>query len=505
MMLAGYVCLIGAGPGDPGLLTRRGLAYLKRADVVLYDHLAPPQLRLEGKAGCQWIAVGKEGGKPSWNQTAINQLLIDEARAGKFVVRLKGGDGFLFGRGGEEAEALVAAGIRYLFVPGVSASLSVPAGAGIPVTHRHFAHGVVVRSGHLSAQETIPRYTQVALMALATLPAVVEELLAQGYPETTPAAVISRGTTPFQRVVPGTLATIADLTQQAALTTPALLVAGEAVNLASRLTWRGNLPLTGKRILWTRPVQDREKPYLEELELLGAEVIRLPLFEVHPVSKEDFLKMIPEIVAHAWIVLTSQNAVKIFCDHLLAIGKDWRYLVKNRMAVIGAQTEAALTARGRIPDLTAAAENSRGLLNALLERLTPGDEVALCRASRTLPTLAAGLDKAGVPLRQFSLYHLKCPAYENALIDRLFEEPFDLVVLTAPSAVRHYFKLLHGRGLSPRETTRYACLGPETAAQLENAGHSAWIVPERPNLDELVKKVVVKWGGEADVSQHPDA
>ncbi|HYH03473.1 MAG TPA: uroporphyrinogen-III C-methyltransferase, partial [Bacillota bacterium] len=377
MVLSGYVCLVGAGPGDAGLITRQGLAYLKRAEVVLYDHLVPVELLLEVRNGCELINVGKRYGKPSHKQDAINELLIAKARSGKFVVRLKGGDPFLFGRGGEEAQALVAAKIPYLFVPGVSTSLSVPAAAGIPVTDRRWAPGLTIGTGHRADNAPVDqRYTQVILMSLENLAEVTGELIAQGYPEDTSAAVISRGTTPFQKLVAATLATITARVAQEQLPVPALLVVGAVVRLAKTLEWRSNLPLNGCRILWTRPREDYDQALLANLRLLGAQVIHLPTFEIQPFDQDAICAMLPELRESDWVVFTSRKAVKIFFHSMVAAGWDWRYFEASRFAVVGERTAAAMRGFGHIPDLVAAESHSARLLQELLALLKPQEQVA---------------------------------------------------------------------------------------------------------------------------------
>lgn len=504
-MLSGYVCLLGAGPGDTGLITRIGLGYLKRADVVLYDHLSPAQLQLETRPGCEWICVGKRCGMPSVGQAEINQLLLAKAKAGHFVVRLKGGDPFLFGRGGEEAEALVKAGIPYFIVPGISSSLSVPAAAGIPVTHRQLAHAVTIRTGHRGdPSQGEGRPTQVVLMSLNTLDEVSATLIAEGYPPETPAVVISRGTTPCQRVISGTLQTVASLAKQAGLPPPALLVVGEVAALSQALQWKSNLPLYGKRILWTL-VQSGDAPeYLEDLELLGAEVIRLPVLAVRPVPMSELARIVSEVAGYTWLVFTSQNAVRIFFDAMLEQGKDWSCFASSRIAVVGTKTAAALQRRGRNPDVTALG-NSRSLQERLIPLLSPGDRVALCQAEKTLPYLRDGLDKSGADYRQFALYSLECLEYPDDLIQRLFSEALDVAVFSAPSAVIQYFALLETHGLKPGSATRYACLGRETEAQLIQSGYPAWLVPAEPRLDQLIRQLIDELRSERDVSNHPFA
>jgi len=501
-MLSGYVCLLGAGPGDAGLITRIGLEYLKRADVVLYDQLIPMELLLETRPGCEWIDVGKRCGKPSMAQDEINRLLIAKAKAGHFVIRLKGGDPFLFGRGGEEAEALARAGIPYIVIPGISSCLSVPAAAGIPVTHRNVAHSVLIRTGRRGKParvESLP--TQVVLMSLNTLKEVSDTLMAEGYSPETPAAVISRGTTPFQRVVSGTLRTVASLAEEVGLAAPALLVAGEAAALSRTLEWKSRLPLSGKRIVWVDVQSEAASGCLEDMKLLGAEVIRLPVLAVRPQPQPQLARILAETVGYSWLVFTSQNAVRIFFEAMLAKDKDWNWLASSRIAAVGDKTAEALKTRGRNPDL-AAGGNSRSLWERLMPLLRSGDRVALCQAEKTLPYLSEGLDKIGAEYRRFVLYHLKGMDYPREWLECLCVQSPDVTVFTAPSAVVQYFELLESKGLNPDPATRYACIGRETEARLRQLGHAAWLVAAEPRLDRLARQLIEALRSECHVSKH---
>lgn len=501
-MLKGYVCLIGAGPGHAGLITQQGLNYLARADVVLYDRLVPAVLLLHTKPGCELIDVGKEGGKPSWRQSAINELLVEKAKEGHFVVRLKGGDPFLLGRGGEEAQALAAQSIPYILVPGVSSSYAVPAYAGIPVTHREYSSGVTVKSGVPAngKGENGRTETLVILMTLGKLRESAQRLMDQGYPAATPASVISRGSTTFQRVITGCLADIAARVEEARLPTPALLIVGEVVNLHQSLTWHGNLPLYGRRILSTRPVAKVKQDYLEELTLLGAEIVRLPTIEIKPLPTKELQGALLEIATYSWVVFTSATAVEVFCDTLLQTGYDWRSLAKVKIAVIGGATAEALKGNGRLPDLIASEGNSHGMLRTLLEHVSKDEQIALCRARQGLPVLARGLQAAGMNFKEFGLYDLEQPWYEPGLLRKIFADPFDLAIFTSPATARNLHSMLKASGAVLPKRTLMACLGPDTAKELVKLGWQPWLVPAEPRWELLIDDVLRKWGVKKDVS-----
>lgn len=502
MMLKGYVCLIGAGPGNPGLITCRGLAYLQRAEVVLYDHLIPAQLLLKTRPDCELLDVGKSCGRPSVSQEEINALMIAKAKAGRFVVRLKGGDPFLLGRGGEEAQSLADAGVPYIVVPGISSSYAVPAYAGIPVTDRRFSSEMLIATGHKALEQASGGRTRVILMALAQIEAVAAELISQGVPEDTPVCLISKGTTAGQRTVRGVLRDIAARAQAAGLAAPALLVVGAVCQLAGALDWRGNLPLAGKRILWTRPQLKEEPPLLEELELYGAEIVRLPMMTIQPTASEQLVKWLPEIGCHAWVVFTSATAVEIFFHTLLQAGKDWRFLGRARIAVIGTKTGQALRKRGRTPDLVAEEANGYGLLSALQKQLAPAESVALCRARQTLPTLAAGLQNGGIPFKEYVLYEIKPPEYPARLVQEIFAEPFDVVIFTSPLAVEHFCRIIQEVAIDPGQETRFACIGKETAAALGKYHRQPWVIANQPNTAGLLQQILTEWGLLDDVSNH---
>ncbi|HBF38254.1 MAG TPA: uroporphyrinogen-III C-methyltransferase [Firmicutes bacterium] len=489
-MLQGYVCLIGAGPGDPGLITLKGLEYLRRADILLYDHLISGSLLLEVPETCERIDVGKRGGQPSAVQSWINDLLISHARAGKFVVRLKGGDPFLLGRGGEEAMALVEAGVPYLMVPGISSSLAVPAYAGVPVTDRRFCSGVEITTGFSTRNASMP-HTKVILMALNHLQDIVSDLLTQGYAANTPACLISQGTTALQKVVSGELAQLDSLIQTHPISTPALLVVGDVVRLGKKLDWRYRLLLAGKRILWTRPF-GRDASSLDELSVAGAEVIKLPMVEIRDVSEEERREKVVRAREYDYLVFTSATAVEVFFDTLLKMKEDWRYLGQAEIVVIGKKTGLALWMKGRKPDVTATASNSRALLDTLLPMVKKTERIALYRAHQTLPDLAEGLSGAGISFDDFTLYDLVCPSYSAELIQKILEYPFEVVVLTSPLGVANFFRVMAESGIIMDSQTRFACLGLRTVNELQKYNLESWLTIQKPDIDELIKQLLLR-------------
>lgn len=495
--------MVGAGPGHSGLMTRLGQELLTRADAVLYDYLVPIQLLLSTKPGCELISVGKAGGRPSSNQRTINEQLIANARRGKLVVRLKGGDPFLMGRGGEEAQVLADSGIPFLVVPGVSSSYAVPAFAGIPVTDRHLSSGVTISSGHLGDNKNEVRMkTQVVLMTLANLEQTVMSLLEEGYHPKTPACLISRGTTPFQREVEGELASIVERAKEAALPTPALLVVGEVVGMRSKIGWRGNLPLAGKRIVLTRPPEKNPMEIIQGLELLGAEVVSLPTVTIHPVAPDRIRALLDNLSAFNWMVFTSASAVKLLFDGMLRLNRDWRFYNEIKIAVVGEKTSRALQERGRNPDLVAIESHGEGLLKALKGNLRPGDTIALCQARQAHPILTDGLKDNGVSFTTYVLYDVNAPEYPDELIRGIFNEPFDLALFSSPLSVKNLRVIMERVGLPWLPARHMACIGPETEKELRKQGYKAWIVADKPCFVQLIDQVLMEWGVSGCTQRH---
>ena len=390
----GMVYLVGAGPGDPGLLTRRGEQLLRSADVVVYDHLASPRLLELAPAGAILVRAGKSIGHCEMPQDAINAELAAQAWAGRRVVRLKGGDPFVFGRGAEEAEYLRAAGVPFEVVPGVTAAVGVAAYAGIPPTHRATASAVALVTGHDDPDASdgparldwaaLARFpgTLVVYMGVTHLAAICRALIAHGKPATTLAALVESGATPRQRTVAATLADLPERVEAAGLGPPALLIVGDVVAHREALRWYEEKPLFGRTIVVTRPAVERDDA-AAELEALGAEVLHAPLIEILPLLDYAPLDaLLRSIQSYDWLVFTSANGVRATLDRLSVIGLDLRALGRVRIAAIGPATAEVLHAYRLRADL-APPESSRseGLADALLEHVR-GGRVLLARADR---------------------------------------------------------------------------------------------------------------------------
>jgi len=456
----GKVWLVGAGPGDPGLITVVGLERLRQADVVVYDRLVSPRLLEDAREGAELIFVGKVAGKGGHNQVKINELLVAKAREGKRVVRLKGGDPFVFGRGGEEAEALRAAGVPFEVVPGVTSASAVPAYAGIPVTHRGLASSFAVVTGHEDPGKDEPAVdwgrlatavdTRVLLMGAQTLPEIVDKLIEGGRPAETPAAVIQSGTTPDQRTVTGTLGDIVRRVQEAGLTAPAITVVGEVVRLRETLAWFEDRPLFGKRVLITR-TRRQASALARLLAEEGAVPIELPAIEIEPAVDEAArlrraLDGLRASASGGWVVFTSANAVEVFFGLMRERGLDARAFAGARAAAIGPATADALAERGIIADAVPEEYVAEGVVEALRPHVREGDRVLVPRAESARPELVEGLRALGAEVDEVILYRAAVPSASGGAeaLSLLREGGIDIVTFTSSSTVRNLAALLGG-------------------------------------------------------------
>ena len=415
----GTVYLVGAGPGAPGLLTLDGARCLARADVVIYDYLASPRLLEHAPAHAERILVGKHGGGQRVEQSLITELLLDRARRGLTVVRLKGGDPFVFGRGGEEAEALVAAGVPFEVVPGVSSAVAVPAYAGIPLTHRDLASSFTVLTGYEypDKQEMAVHWDAVAqrgntlvfLMTTRQLRANMEQLIAHGVDPSLPAAVIRWGTVAEQETLVGTVASIADLAVQRRLQPPAIAVVGQVVRLRERLRWFERKPLVGRRIVVTRP-RAQAAGFVDALGAAGADVIPCPTIEiVPPASWAPLDAAIARIESYDWVVLTSVNGVEMFFARLRALHRDVRALHRARFAAVGPETAAALDMRGIVVEVMPEEFRAEAVAAAMRTAGMAGARVLLARAAGAREIPPALLREAGAAVEEVASYESALP------------------------------------------------------------------------------------------------
>jgi uroporphyrinogen III methyltransferase/synthase len=497
----GKVWLIGAGPGDPGLMTVAGVAVLAEAEVVVYDRLVNAHVLELAPSSAERIFVGKEAGAHALRQEEINALLVEKARQGKRVARLKGGDPYVFGRGGEEAEALAAASVPFEVVPGVTSAVAVPAYAGIPVTHRGLASSFAVITGHedpTKAETAVdwPKLatgvdTLVFLMGTATLPQIVEKLVEHGRPAATPVAVIRWGTTPAQQVVTGTLADIVRRVKEARLEPPAVTVVGEVVRLRETLRWFDSpraKPLFGKRVLVTRTRQ-QASVLSDLLRQEGAEPIELPALELVPRDDPHRLGRALDALArgrYQWVVFTSANGVDIFFRHVKEAGRDARAFAGARVCAIGPGTAAALAARGLQADLVPEEFVAESVVEALARGKVAKSRILVPRAEGARRELVRGLRALGARVDELPLYVAAPPgAPEPEALRRLRASEVDVVTFASSSAVKNLLKLLEG-DTAPLKRPLIACIGPVTARTAREADLEVGVEAKEHTIPGLV-------------------
>jgi uroporphyrinogen III methyltransferase/synthase len=478
----GVVYLVGAGPGDPGLLTRRGEAVLGLADVVVYDHLASPRLLDLAPPGAVRVCAGKSIGHCTMPQDVINAALVEHARAGRTVVRLKGGDPYVFGRGAEEAEHLRASGVPFEVVPGVTAAVGVTAYAGVPVTHRDAASAVAFVTGHDDPEATggrgrldwdaLARFpgTLVVYMGVTRLEALCRTLVRRGKPADTPAALIEAGTLPRQRTVAATLADLPRKAAEANFGPPALLVVGDVVARRPALRWFEERPLFGRRVLVTRP-SDEAGRAAADLEALGAEVLLAPTVTIGPPADPSGLdRAIDRLDEFDWLVFTSANGVRYFLDRLRDRGRDLRALGRLKLAAIGPATAEALAAFRLRADLVPDEYRSEALAASLAERAA-GRGVLLARADRGRTLLKDELERVA-RVEQVAVYaNADADALPPAVAERLAEGSVDWITLTSSAITERLHALLpdRARPLVGR-SIRLASISPVTTATAERLG-----------------------------------
>jgi len=495
---SGLAVLAGAGPGEPGLATRATLEWLSKADVVIYDRLANPALLALAPDGAERIDVGKTPGRPGPSQEHINNLLIEKCRSGRLVVRLKGGDPMTFGRGGEEAEALAAAGCRFRIVPGVTAAAAAAAYAGIPLTDRRLASGVVLVTGHQEAAKgrdaidfaALARIdTVVFYMPVGNLAEIAERLMAAGRDARTPAALIENASRPKQRTIPGTLADIARAARAARVRPPAVLIVGRVVELHDRLTWFEKLPLAGKTVLITRPARQAGR-LAARLAELGAAVVQAPAVRIEPPG--DFAPLdaaLGRLGQFDWLVLTSANGAEAVLARMGALGLDARALGGVKIAVVGPATAEALAEKFVTADLVPPRFTTESLAETLTGQPLAGRSVLLARSETAAPGLPEALRRAGASVEQAIAYRAVCPAeLPDAAAEALRKNEVDWIAFTSSSTVANLLTLAGRRGID-LSGTKLAAIGPVTAEAIEAAGLVPAVVADPHTADGLAEAV----------------
>ena len=499
---AGWVSLVGAGPGDPELLTMKGRRRLEMADVVVYDRLVDRRLLGHAPRGAELVDVGKRPGGPRDRQLDINALLVERARSGKRVVRLKGGDPFIFGRGGEEAAALATANIPFEVIPGITSAIGAPAYAGIPLTHRGIASSLTIVTGSESpdkegaavdwARLAKSEGTLSLLMSWENLPTIAHTLIDGGKAKDTPAAVVQWGTWPNQRTVTGPLNSIAERAREAGLSNPVVVVVGEVVNLREVSRWFDNRPIFGKRVLVTRS-RTQSADLVEHLERAGAEPVEVPTIEIQPV--EDFCKVdsaLARLADYEWVVFTSTNTVEQLFGHLVALGHDARQFHASRVAAIGTATVAALRERGIVADLVSRESVSQSLIDDLAEQGVVGRKILLPGAEIRPDRLRRGLEGLGGIVEEITLYRTVLPSGARPLLAEALETGIDTATFTSSSTVTNLVTSLDG-DVNRLEGVIIACIGRVTAETARKVGLNIDIIAEDSTAAGLVQAIVAHY------------
>ena len=492
--MKGKVWLVGAGPSDPGLFTLKGQKVLLRAEVVVYDALVGQGVLRMIPAEAKLIDVGKRAGHHKRSQEEINQILVKEAQQGKRVVRLKGGDPFLFGRGGEELELLTKNGIPYEVVPGVTSALSVPAYNGIPVTHRDYCSSLHIITGHKRQGENYnidfqalvrTNGTLVFLMGVSALEDICHGLMEHGMDGNIPAAILQKGTTAKQKRIVATVNTICREVKRQGVETPAIIVVGKVCALAEEFAWQEKLPLAGKKILVTRP-RELSSAMAEKLRDKGAEVLELPAIRTVPIIPNERLQeCIMKLERYHWIVFTSPTGVRVFFEILKETGKDIRSMAGAKIAAIGSGTGKALEERGIFAEIIPEVYDARALGKELAAACRPGESILIPRASLGSLELVREIHKAeGVVIEDVAIYDTLYETQE--LIDEKeeFEQGYvDYAVFTSASTVRGFAETVKGLDYA---LVHAVCIGRQTKAAADALGMRTTMA-EKATMDSMVE------------------
>jgi uroporphyrinogen III methyltransferase/synthase len=498
------VYLVGAGPGDSALITIKGLELIKKADCIIYDYLVNPELLKFRKNDCKIMYVGKKAGLHTLTQDEINRLLVKTAKLHTIVVRLKGGDPFVFGRGAEEAAYLKRHKIDFNIVPGVTSAIAVPAYAGIPITERSRNSTVGFITGHEDPTKIDSSIdwsalvkalgTMVFLMGVGNLGLIVKKLLECGKPAQTPVALIRWGTTAKQKTVTGILENIVALAEENKITPPVIIVVGETVALRKELNWFENKPLFAKRIIVTR-TREQSSRLSEKLRESGAEVIEIPTIKIVSLQADTQLKNAFSRGAYDWIFFTSQNGVHEFSACLERIGLDSRILAKSKICAIGPETAKSLRSIGIKPDYVPQEFVAEAIVAYFkvgngLKPFPAGKKTLILRAKKARDILPEGLKKAGFEVKVIDVYDTVLPKESALELKEAFKETIDYVTFTSSSTVENFIKLLGKDYRRKLKDIKCASIGPVTSSTLEKHGLKADVEAKVYTIDGLVDAMI---------------
>lgn len=490
------VYLVGSGPGDEFLLTRKGEMLLNSCDCLVYDRLIPPELVHMIPETADKIYVGKAAADHAMRQEDINQLLVDLSYKYKRVVRLKGGDPYVFGRGGEEGAVLKANGVAFEVVPGISSSIGGLAYAGIPITHRDYASSFHVLTGHFKDDSLDHDWSVIAkldgtlvfLMSIANISYICRQLVANGKDEQTPIAVVSKAASVDQKVYEATLETADTHLPHGSIASPALLVVGKVVEMRDTLNWFENMPLFGKRILVTRSSRQASRFSLM-LQNLGAKVIELPMIDFEDMNTSDLETAIGQLESYSHLWFTSENAIKRFMEKLFEAGKDTRALSHLKILAIGTQTSKWLKTFGIVPDFVPEKFTQEGIIDYMKDHLSPEDNVLLPTAEKARTTLS---DWLSTKCHHQVLHIYKTVPAEIEVFEdtkALIEDQVDIVTFTSGSTVENFDAFVQKHGLTLNPNAKIASIGPITTKTLGDLGFKVHIESQPHTLDALTQAI----------------
>jgi len=514
MKKPGKVYLVGAGPGDPGLITVRGKRLIERAEVVVYDYLASKKLLKHAPKDAELVYVGKKGGvKHTFSQEDINTMLVDHARAGKTVVRLKGGDPFIFGRGGEEVEELHAAGAPFEVVPGVTSATAAATYAGIPITHRDYTATVAFLTGHEDPTKETSNIdwsklstgagTLVVYMGIKNLPIIVENLIKNGRDPKTPVAVVRWASTPEQRSVVGTLETIADVVKDADIKPPALIIVGEVVNLRNTIDWYEKRPLFSKKIVVTR-TREQASDLVAGLEEFGANCLEYSTINIQPADSYEVLdEEIERLNEYHWILFTSLNGVKYFFERLYSKGMDARDLKGPDIAAVGKSTADLLLRYGVNADLIPSTFTGEGLAESLLDQGVEGRNILIPRGLHGREILPETLRGAGAQVTVAPVYE-NCPVEgdKENLRAEFDDGKVSMITFTSSSTVRNFLGMIDAENQEELQEllsgVKIAAIGPITAKTVTDNGLHVDVQPEEFTIPAMIQSIVDYYSGDSE-------
>ncbi len=508
MKKSGKVYIVGAGPGDPKLLTLKGKDCLEIADVIIYDYLANEMLLTHAKKDAEKVYVGKKAGHKTYSQENINGLMISKAREGKIITRLKGGDPFVFGRGGEEAEELAKAGIPFEIVPGVTSAIAAPAYAGIPLTHRDYTSTVALITGQEDPTkeskidwDRIPASagTLVFFMGSQNLSYIINKLIENGRDTKTPVALIRWGTRADQKTIIGNLENIIDKAREGGFGPPGIIVVGDVVNLREKLSWFEKKPLFGKRIIITRP-KGQSGEFSETLQLYGAEVIEFPTIEiVPPESYKEMDRAISKVEKYDWIIFTSANGVRPFFERLKVNKRDIRALKGIKICAIGPKTARELEGHGLFLDLIPEEYRAESVIESLGKGDLKGKKILIPRAKVARDVLPDELRNMGAEVDVVTAYRTVRPESELDWIRKYFlDRKVSAITFTSSSTVKNFMEMFGKEAGSLLNGVVVACIGPVTRKTAEELGIKTDVMPDEYTTPALAEALVEYFGKEKE-------